>query len=77
VGGSSDYTDGWVSRRTEVRKDECQDCGMSNGEHLEKYNRKLEVHHIIPRKEFEDMEKADRDDNLVTLCIPCHRSRDN
>jgi len=76
-GGSSDYTDGWVSRRKEVRKNKCQDCGMSNEEHLEEYSRKLEVHHITPRRKFDDMEKADRDDNLVTLCIPCHRNRDN
>jgi hypothetical protein len=76
-GGSSVYSTGWAKRRKQVRKDRCEDCGMSNNEHLEEYDRKLEVHHIIPRRTFDDNEKADRDENLMTLCIPCHRKRDN
>lgn len=41
----------------------CQACKGKSGD------RRLEVHHIIPREKH----GADRPDNLVTLCHTCHR----
>jgi hypothetical protein len=44
----------------------CQCCGMSQEEHLEKYNRSLEIHHI-------DYDKFNNDKiNLITLCKECN-----
>jgi 5-methylcytosine-specific restriction endonuclease McrA len=44
----------------------CQCCGMTQEEHLEKYNDKLNVHHIDYNKN--NCEES----NLITLCYKCH-----
>lgn len=49
---------------------ECQICGMTQEEHLEKYFRSLNVHHINPRKI--EPKNAYDEDNLITLCRVCH-----
>jgi len=38
----------------------CQQCGSSEN---------LQVHHIRPRSKL----GGDEDENLITLCSPCHR----
>jgi hypothetical protein len=53
-------------------KQQCQECGMSRGEHREQYGEDLNVHHIKPLKEFDDAEKAHSLDNLKTVCKSCH-----
>lgn len=53
---------------------ECQECGMSQEEHINSYNTGLNVHHIIDIVEFEDPADADDLDNLQTLCVKCHGS---
>jgi hypothetical protein len=45
---------------------ECQYCGMTEKEHLKKYNRKLEVHHKDHNK------KNCKEWNLLTLCKSCN-----
>ena len=76
-GGSVLYGRGWnVKKRRQVRiRDQarCQYCGLSEAEHFDKYGRKLEVHHIIPARQFEDAEKRNSMENLETLCMTCHR----
>lgn len=66
-----------ASYRSEIRSRDgkrCQDCGMTAEQHMEKFGRDLEVHHIIPFRLFEDGdEAAHQPDNLITLCRPCHR----
>lgn len=69
-----------IGRMPEWFKDEirsrdgykCQDCGMNNTEHLEEYDKQLHIHHIVPRRLFEDPEKAHADSNLISLCYSCH-----
>lgn len=59
---------------------ECQECGLTNEEHLKKQGHRLHIHHKKPRREFvdeyDDIEKAreaaNDDENLVSLCNYCH-----
>ncbi len=45
---------------------ECQNCGMTEEEHLIVYGRMLNIHHIDYNKE--NYEKT----NLITTCLPCN-----
>ena len=70
--GSGVYKRGphWQSiKRAILKRDnyECQECG-SNGE--------LHVHHKIPFRMFDDADEANHEDNLISLCPPCHRKTD-
>jgi hypothetical protein len=45
---------------------ECQNCGMTEEEHLAEYNENLHIHHI-------DYNKMNcNEDNLLTLCLKCN-----
>lgn len=46
----------------------CEICGSIN---KEKYG--LEVHHIKPINTFSNVDEANTEDNLMVLCISCHR----
>lgn len=49
----------------------CQVCGLSD-------KKKLDVHHIVPRRIFNvDWDKADDLSNLITLCGSCHQKVEN
>lgn len=75
-GGQKPYGSGWnKAKRREVRKrDEhkCQDCGMAQEDHLDKHGEKLHVHHIQKARTFDDPEKRNDKNNLITLCRGCH-----
>jgi len=62
------------ARRKALERDgeRCVDCGMERETHKHHFDRDLEVHHVTPVSE--DGEKFDLD-NLVSLCIPCHKKR--
>ena len=79
------YGPNWNSQRnkTLVRDDyTCRVCGITRTEHLAKYGRSLDVHHIVSMLTFYrqadcvaaevDFESANDLSNLVALCIPCH-----
>lgn len=71
----SEYGDSWSVLREEQIQDAgetCQVCGMRRQKHLNAYSKDLHVHHIRPRSEFEDINEANNDENLVVLCISCH-----
>lgn len=63
------------ARNRAIRRDghECQRCGCEQSDHVERYGRGLEAHHIVPFREFDDREKAHELSNLITLCRPCHK----
>jgi 5-methylcytosine-specific restriction endonuclease McrA len=75
-GGEIEYGDNWSRRRRmtlERDNHTCQNCGITQEEYSEIYDRQLDVHHIVPIRELDDKEKANSLQNLVTLCISCHR----
>lgn len=66
----NDYGPDWLQIRKVVRQRDgytCQVCGIKEGliEH--------HVHHKVPFKRFESVEKANVLENLVTLCQNCHK----
>ena len=69
------YGPNWDEQREKVleRDKVCQVCGMDVEEHIDKYGRNLDVHHIVPINEFDDFSKANDISNLVLLCRSCHR----
>lgn len=80
-GGYDDYYGpNWATQRQlALDRDQhrCQNCGMSEGEHIEKHGRMNPVHHITPLREFKDgddfdYESANKLSNLITLCDDCH-----
>jgi 5-methylcytosine-specific restriction endonuclease McrA/transposase-like protein len=73
-GGHDDnYGPGWYMARQRVKQRDgvCQNCGTDGSED------RLEVHHIVPLRLFDQSEEAEKRDahdlsNLVLLCRPCH-----
>lgn len=76
-GGLSGYRGkNWTHQRflTKIRdKFVCQKCGMTQKRSLKEFGESLEVHHIIPYREFTDYKKANDLSNLITLCKSCHQ----
>lgn len=77
LGGEAPYGNGWNERKKEtVRKRdnrECQNCGRSEPEHIEKYGERHTIHHIQKARHFDNAEQRNSIDNLVTLCKgKCH-----
>jgi 5-methylcytosine-specific restriction endonuclease McrA len=74
--GNRDYGKGWnEKKRREVRERDgykCRACGMSQEKHREICGAALAVHHIRPARLFDNPEKRNAEDNLVTLCRSCH-----
>lgn len=69
------YGPNWDKRAEEIRKRddyECQNCGMSNREHIGEYGSKLNVHHIKKLRNFDSYDAANTGENLITLCNSCH-----
>lgn len=68
------YGSNWPSQAKKARERDdhtCQDCG------LRQFNPRLDVHHLIPRREFaNDHAAANQLDNLVSLCKACHIKRE-
>jgi len=60
------YGSNWpTQRKNALERDrrECVVCGETDS---------LHVHHITPLREFNDTEKANQLENLITLCPSCH-----
>lgn len=70
------YGPNWDGKRQKVlERDgyECRSCGMPIDDHVEEYGCGLDIHHIVPLREFDDRHEANRVDNLVAACKECHR----
>jgi len=72
-GGSVGYYRGqdWLIQRRLARERDnhtCQVCGATR----DGLGMELDVHHIIPFREFESYHEANHIDNLVCLCRRCH-----
>nr|USL84267.1 HNH endonuclease [Enterococcus phage Sw5] len=68
------YGDNWFKIARTIRKRDnftCSDCGITQ----EEYGKELSVHHIKPFVFFDSPEEANKLDNLITICEPCHRKR--
>ncbi len=72
-GYTRQYGPGWAAARRQVheRDEVCQLCGHDGSEQI------LDVHHIIPVREFDEdptatLRDAHELDNLVLLCRSCH-----
>jgi 5-methylcytosine-specific restriction endonuclease McrA len=66
-----EYGDNWDKIAKEVRKRDnytCQACGKEQSS----CDRKLDVHHVVPLRKFNDPKKANEFDNLIALCRYCH-----
>jgi 5-methylcytosine-specific restriction endonuclease McrA len=79
-GGSEKYRGKkWDSVRSEVLERDsysCTECGLGQEEHIKKYGQELHVHHKTPFREFGSVEKANRMENLETLCSSCHKKKE-
>lgn len=67
---------GWERLRGKVRKRDkniCQICGKTESEN----GRALDVHHIVPYHNINNVKKANSMTNLITLCQSCHRKEEN
>lgn len=66
------YGSDWLPQRRRARKRdnyECQMCGIKE----EQYGKQLSVHHIKPFALFDSSSKANKLENLLCICEPCHR----
>lgn len=74
-GDISYYGANWLGQRELARERDCykcMDCGISELE----YGRELSVHHIKKFRDFNgDWQSANRLENLLSVCEPCHRKR--
>jgi 5-methylcytosine-specific restriction endonuclease McrA len=79
-GGNGSYGKGWNSvRRNALERDgyQCVICDSSKAE----IGRNPDVHHIVPVRSFIESAEHTREDahfldNVVSLCISCHRKAD-
>ena len=66
----------YIQRRKALERDEytCLHCGMDNDEHVAQWGGELHVHHITPRRCFDDYSDPEINtlSNLATLCHWCH-----
>jgi len=70
-GGDSYYGKNWQRVRRIVRNRDCFRCRKC-GKHEDEYDNELDVHHIVPFREFDEPEEANTPNNLVTVCRSCH-----
>lgn len=80
-GESRRYGSNWKEQREKALERDnysCRVCGMGQDRCKAKYGEQLHVHHVTPRRQFENDGKFDEDNanrlsNLLALCPPHHR----
>jgi hypothetical protein len=63
---SSEFNENLKEQIRDRDNHECQNCYMTEEEHLELYNKKLTIHHISYNK------MNCYNNNLITLCFKCN-----
>jgi len=74
------YGENWGEVRKEaIQRDgeKCKICGVGREEYINFNNRDLSVHHIKPLRSFDNVKKANKLNNLVTVCSSCHMKIEN
>jgi hypothetical protein len=69
------YGGNWQEQRQKALSRDrfsCQHCGMDNQEHVSQHGNGLNVHHIVPIRQFDPAEYGNHLKNLITLCSDCH-----
>lgn len=66
--GDYSYGSGWVDVRRKVVDRDCGVCRVCSD------GGKINVHHIKPRRKFDDVSNSNTLDNLITLCPSCHKT---
>jgi len=54
----------------------CEHCGMTESDHVARYNQRLNVNHIEPFHQHQNKRKANSPKNLEALCKSCHTKAD-
>lgn len=75
-GGVVWYGSNWKSQRKRARARDnniCQLCGKTKEQNR---GLNMDVHHVIPFKMFESYKRANNINNLISLCISCHRKQE-
>jgi len=78
--GSQTYKGGWKRKRINAiisSLGRCEKCGMAENDHISKYGFSLHVHHKKPIRTFDSHNKANKQNNLQTLCVDCHVKEEN
>lgn len=78
--GAIDYGPNWTKQRELALKRDryvCRECGISDDEQRNATGEGLHVHHLKKRRKFDSYEKANRLENLVSLCRSCHYEWEN
>lgn len=73
--GTIGYGNNWATaREAALSRDDrrCQECGITESQHVEEYGSGLHVHHQTPLRRFNTPEEANQLENLVSLCCECH-----
>lgn len=79
-GGNEAYGSGWGELREEALERDGRSC-VACGKTREEIGRNPDVHHIVPVRWFAESnehtrEEAHRLENVVSLCVKCHRKAD-
>ncbi|MFD1512530.1 homing endonuclease associated repeat-containing protein [Halomarina rubra] len=77
VEGTVEYGVNWTTQRLKALERDgwtCQDedCEMTDHEHRVQHGQGLDVHHLQKVRTFDSLTKANRLENLVSLCRSCH-----
>lgn len=70
------YGDNWNLKRKKILERDsyrCQSCGIAKSEVRDR-GAFLHVHHIVRIREFDSVEEANKESNLITVCPYCHKS---
>lgn len=72
-GATHEFGENWLQQRRDIleRDGVCQICGSDGSD------THLDVHHIVPRSEFDVVENANTPINLVVLCRSCHKKAEH